>query len=142
MTSADADAFARFVQQRRVRCETERPHLDGLPAPSAAEYVVRLFALHDKAPHRVPGCPSCRDLARELRRLAETALAAEDLGAAVDIGPLPPVLYDSRVVPGRDEVALPVRLRSRADAGPAQPGDDRPVREACRRLKGLGVEGG
>jgi hypothetical protein len=140
MTSADGDDIADLVRRRRVHFELEREYVDGELDGPAAGFLLRLFALHDKCAHVVPDCPCCRRLAGELRRLATTALSDVSLDADVQVGLLPPALYESRALPGRDEVALGVRVRPRSRG--SQPGGARDDRDGLsRRLKRLGLEG-
>ncbi len=127
------------VRQRRVHFETECEWVDGQSRRTAAGWTVRLFALHDKGAHLVPGCPSCQRLALDLERLAAGALCDGELDAHVDVGVLKPALYQSRALPGRDEVALAVRVWPRDGASPARGADGACVREVRRRLRRLGV---
>ncbi len=136
MTSPSAD-IAEFVRRRRVHFEIEREHIDGsLERPP--EFLLRLFALHEAAAHLVPGCPCCRRLAAELRRLAATTLSGGNPEADVEIGLVPPVLYECRAFPGRAEVALNVHVWPYSRGSPARAADDERA-WITRRLKRLGV---
>ena len=140
MTSTEADDILQLARRRRAHFEVEREHVDGERDGSAAGFRVQLFALHDKGTHVVPGCPCCRQLAAELRRLATAVLPDASLDADVQIGLLSPALYDCRALPGRDEVALGVRVWPRSHARQRGEGhDERDLLSRC--LKRFGLEG-
>ena len=132
MTSADGDDIADLVRRRRVHFELEREYVDGELDGPAAGFLLRLFALHDKCAHVVPSCPCCRRLA---------VLSDVSLDADVQVGLLPPVLYESRALPGRDEVALGVRVWPRSHR--SEPGGGHDERDRLsRHLRRFGLEGG
>jgi hypothetical protein len=138
MTSAEGDQIADVVRRRRVHFDVERQYVDGELDGPAAGYFVRLFALHDKGAHVVPACPCCRRLAGELRRVATTVLSDLSLDADVELGLVPPALYECRALPGRDEVTLGVRVWPHG----SQPGGGHDERDRLsRRLKRFGLEG-
>jgi hypothetical protein len=133
------DEIALVVRQRRVHFDAERECIDAAAGRIAVGWTLRLFALHDKGTHRVGACPCCRRIALELRRVLEVALRGADLDASVEVGLLAPVLYDSSVVPGRDEVALPLRLWRRGAGAPGPGGDEACARHLRERLKRYGL---
>jgi hypothetical protein len=134
-----ADELALVVRQRRVHFDSERECVDAASGRIAIGWTLRLFALHDKGAHRVADCPCCRRIALELRRVVETVLRGDDLDASVEIGLLAPVLYDSSVVPGHEEVALAVRLWPRSAASRGRGCDEACARHVRERLKRYGL---
>ncbi len=103
-------------------------------------FEVRLSAVHARGAHALPGCPKCRDLADDLRRIAEWVVPPEDRPTRYEIEPFHPALYESRVVPGADEVAIAIRLVHRD--GYDQPIDaceERCLKEIRERLRTLGI---
>lgn len=89
-------------------------------------FEVRLWAAHARGAHAMPGCSKCRDLAADLRRIAEWAVPSEDRATRIEIEPFHAALYESTVVPGADEIAIAIRLIHRD-------GYDRPI-DACEEL--------
>jgi hypothetical protein len=140
-TSADTVDLSLVVRQRRVRFDTEREYVHTASGRIAVGLTLRLFALHDPGAHHVPGCRSCRALALQLRRLASTLLAQANLGADVELGFVAPALYESPTLPGRDEVAMIVRIWPRAASRQVNGSDDACADRLRRGLKQLGVSG-
>lgn len=103
-------------------------------------YVVRLWAVHEKGARAMPGCSLCRDLVKNLHRIAEAVLPARDRPTATALDPYRPALYESGVVPGADEVSLEIRLHHRDDyALPIDACEERCLREIRAALRALGV---
>jgi hypothetical protein len=103
-------------------------------------FQVRLWGVHPKGAGVLPGCSRCRELDRELRRIAAFVVPREERPTRLELEPLRPALYDSSVVPGADEIALSIRLVHRQ--GYDQPVDaceDRCLKEILARLRQLGV---
>jgi hypothetical protein len=75
--------------------------------------------------------------AQELVALAEQVVPEERDGAAVEIEPPAPALYDSSVVEGADEIALDIRLvhggPGDVPAGPAEERCLKAIRKALER---------
>jgi hypothetical protein len=101
---------------------------------------VRLWGVHAKGARALPGCSRCRELEQELRRIAEFVVPREERPTRLDFEPFYPALYDSRVVPDADEIALSIRLVHRE--GYEQPVDaceERCLKEIVARLRELGI---
>src|SRR6266540_4769763 len=103
-------------------------------------FEVRLWAVHARGAHALPGCSKCRDLAADLRRIAEWAVPSEDRVTRIEIEPFHAALYESTVVSGADEFLFSIH-RDHRD------GYDRPI-DACeelclkeirQRLRALGI---
>jgi hypothetical protein len=133
------DEIALVVRQRRVHFDAERECVDAASGRIAVGWTLRLFALHDKRTHRVGACPCCHRIALELRRVLEVVLRGADLDASVEVGFLAPTLYESSVAPGRDEVALPLRLWPRGAGADGRGGDEACARHLRERLKRYGL---
>jgi hypothetical protein len=101
---------------------------------------VRLWGVHAKGSGPLPGCPKCREIFSRLQLVAEYALEGET-SMQIALEPLRRALYDSRVVPGTDEIALPIRITAPAGdaATPARGGEERCLKLIRARLKELGV---
>lgn len=98
--------------------------------------IVRLWGVHAKGSGPLPGCEKCHEIVSHLERVAEYAL--NDTSLRFEFEPFRPALYDSRVVPGTDEVALPIRIPQDA-ATPASGSGERSLKLVRARLKELGV---
>jgi hypothetical protein len=100
--------------------------------------IVRLWGVHAKGSGPLPGCEKCHEIVSHLERVAEYALDS-DTSIQFEVEPFRPALYDSRVVPGTDEVALPIRIPT-SNAKTAASGRGEPCLKLIRaRLKELGV---
>ncbi len=102
--------------------------------------LVRLWGVHAKGAGALPGCAKCHEIVSRLRLVAEYALD-HDTSMQIALEPFRRALYDSRVVPGTDEVALPIRITTptRDAAPPASRGEEQCLRLIRARLKELGV---
>ena len=102
-------------------------------------YLVRLWAVHARGARALPGCGECRELVNDLRRLFEHVVPPAPAGSTVDLDPFRPALYESRIVPGADEVALTLRLLRHGDGDqPVDAAGERwlkSVRDALRSLE-------
>ncbi len=133
--AAIASGPCEFVREHRAHFEIERETIDGASGRTLAGFDVRLFALHEKIAHAVPGCPVCSRVAAALRGIGNTAFLTNPVDADVHIAPFEPVLYDSKQVPGSDEVMLTVQLWPHWSSC----GVERCLKEVRGRMRGLGV---
>ena len=103
-------------------------------------FQVRVWTVHDKGSHAMPGCVKCQELLAELDRIVQWAIPAEDRLTRVEIERPGAALYDSSEVPGADEVALNIRLTHReAYASPVDPCERRCLQQIRQRLRWLGI---
>ena len=103
-------------------------------------YQVRVWTVHDKGAHAMPGCVKCRELLAELDRIVQWAIPTEDRPTRIEIERPGAALYDSKEVPGSDEVALTIRLVHReAYAAPIDACERRCLQQIRERLRGLGI---
>lgn len=102
--------------------------------------LLRLWGVHAKGSRPLPGCAKCREIIKRLELVAEYALD-HDTSMQIAFEPLRRALYDSRVVPGTDEVALPIRITAstRDAATTGSGGEERCLKLIRARLKELGV---
>jgi hypothetical protein len=103
--------------------------------------LVRIWGVHAKGARALPGCTKCHELLSLLEQVAAFAFEDELSSGQVGVEPFRPALYDSRVVPGTDEVALTVRIagdRSVRDRGESGE-EERALKLVRARLKALGI---
>lgn len=139
LTSPVGD-LAAFVRGHRV-------HFDVIPEVTfrgserlKVGYVVRLWAVHAKGARALPACGKCDELIARLREIALTVTPPSDRPTMTAIEPFEHALYDSREVPGADEVMLSMRLTHRAEyAAPIDVCEDRCLKEVRDALKSLGA---
>lgn len=138
--TAVVEELARIARSHKV-------HFDVLPevvvkteGRTAVGYEVRLFALHEKGSRALPGCPKCLELVADLQRIAEWIVPHEHRPTVASIEPFQRSLYDSKEVPGTDEVELSIRLFHREGyERPVDPCETRCVKEIRERLKALRI---
>ena len=103
-------------------------------------FEVRLWAVHPKGARALPGCDKCRVLVRALERIAAAVLPPEGRATRYAVEPVAPALYDSRDVPGADEVSLTLRLVHREEyERPVDACEERCLKEIRESLKALGA---
>jgi hypothetical protein len=99
---------------------------------------VRLWGCHAKGARAMPGCSLCSDIDLQLRQIAEFVVPHDERPTRLELEPARPALYDSKVVPGADEIALSIRLVHRE--GYDQPVDkceERCLKEILAKLREL-----
>ena len=100
-------------------------------------YRVRLWAVVS-GQRLLPGDVSASLFAEALRALARKVVP-EGAGTQVTIEPPEAALYDSRVVPGADELALDILLVHEGNA-PAGEGEERCLKGVRKTLESLGAQ--
>jgi hypothetical protein len=101
---------------------------------------VRLWGVHPKGARALPGCARSRALERELRRIAHSVIPREERPIRFEVEPVRRALYDSRVVPGADEIALSIRLVHRdGTLRPVDSNQERCLKELVARFRALGI---
>ncbi len=101
-------------------------------------YRVRLWAVVSGA-RLLPGDASASLFAAALRALAEKVVPHERGTSRVTIEPTEAALYDSRVVPGADEIALDVVMVHEGN-GSAGEGEDRCLKAVRQTLESVGAQ--
>lgn len=135
------------LEQLRAVTRRLRAHFDVVPVLELrgdtrlrVGSVVRLWGVHPKGARALPGCPKSRAIFSDLEPVAAYALGG-DPSMQIALDPLRPALYESRVVPGADEIALAIRITPRADHGAAaaRAAEERYLKLVRARLRELGV---
>jgi hypothetical protein len=134
----NAEALRALVRRLHVHydVETELELRDDVRVPVAL--IVRLWAVHARDARALPGCPRCRELRSHLERIAGFVLPGP-VGSRVTIDPLRPALYDSRVVPGADEIGLAIRVAHGDRGEPIDGREERSVKGIRAELGKLGI---
>lgn len=137
---SDVEELARTARRHRVHYDVTPEVLIKLEGRTAVGFEIRLFAGHEKGARALPGCPKCLNLVAELRRIAEWVVPHEHRPTVASIEPFRPSLYDSKEVPGADEVVLSMRLIHREGYDrPVDACEQRCLKEIRERLKVLGI---
>ncbi len=140
MTSTDAVGLSEIARNRHVHFDVEPEMIIRGSERVKVGFEVHLWAVHPKGARALPGCPKCWELVNDLRRIAEAVVPPEGRPTRSELEPFGRALYDSRVVPGSDEVSVTIHLFHRE-------GYDRPI-DACEeqclkeiraRLRALGI---
>lgn len=139
----DMDAFEdlrAIARRHHVHFEVSPEiHVEG-SVRTKVGFLVRVWSVHDRGAHAMPGCDRCRDLLRELERIVQWVIPPEERPTRVQLESTGPALYDSREVPGADEVAINIRLTHRETyANPIDACEERCLRQIRERLRWLGV---
>lgn len=101
--------------------------------------IVRLWGVHAKGARALPGCPKCREVVAELGKLAEFAIDHDAGSLRVEVEPMNRRLYDSRVVQGADEVALPILIANGEERTPTDARAEAFLKKVRARLRELGI---
>lgn len=131
MTTATLIERSEIARARQVHYDVEPKIVIRGSERMKVGFQVRLWAIHSKGARALPGCPKCWSLLEDLRRIAEDIAPTDERPSRTEVAPFRSALYDSRVVPGADEVSVTICLIHRD-------GYDRPI-DACeeRCLKGI-----
>jgi len=133
------EAVRGLVQRHHVHFDVrEEVAVDGEQRQRIG-YRVRLWAVVSGT-RLLPGDASASLFADALRAVAQKVIPDERGSTAVSIEPTEAALYDSRVVPGADEIALDILLVHAAGAQPADGSEERCLREIRRTLESVGAQ--
>jgi hypothetical protein len=111
MTEArDESVLRQFVKRHHVHYSVEPEWVITGDGRWPVGFNVRLFAGHGRRARALPGGPKSRALVASLRSLAESLLPECRTVGRIELEPFRPVLYESRELPGTDEVAVTIRL--------------------------------
>ena len=130
-----------FVKEHHVHFSIEPEWAVTPGGRRAVGFNVRLFAALEKGDRTLPGGSKSRALAASLRKVVESLLPECDSAARIDVEPFSPALYDSREVPGADEVALTLRLLHYSEnyARPVDASEERCLRALRSRFKAVSL---
>ena len=135
------------LQELRAVAKRRRVHFDIRPdftyrdhRPTAVGFEVRVWGVHEKGSHALPGCERCRPILEELEQVARWALPPEEPPTRLEVVPCDRSLYDSKVLPGADEVYVAIRVEHRGSSElPVDACEDRCLRAIRLRLRELGI---
>lgn len=142
MTSEPATLMelAEIARTRKVHFDVEPEIIIRGSERVKVGFQVHLWAVHAKGARALPGCPKCWDLVEDLRRIAEEVVPADERPSRTELTSFRPALYDSRVVPGSDEVSVTIRLIHREGyERPIDACEERCLKEIRARLRVLGI---
>ncbi len=136
----DAEALDRFVREHHVHYEVLPEEAFEGGRREVVGFDVRLFGTHGEARLEAPACPRCTELLTELRSFAESVVSSADATERSEIVSEPQALYQSKEVPGADEVAVTMRIRcgSPEHRRPGA-GEDPCLADVRQQLDSLGV---
>ena len=132
----DRAALERVVRRHRVYHEVYAEKAIGVKGRPVVAIEVRVWAVAEKGG---PKAGTTR-AAAEAAALVGSAANGED--GPADLEPFRSALYDSRQVPGADEVFVALALRLHGEGADADRERDRRLTLLRRRLEGLGVFAG
>ncbi len=134
----ESESLRRLVRDRHVHYDVDLEWMTRRGERSPSGFEVRFFAAHERGARALPACEKSRALASLLRQAAERLLPPFTTPVRYEFEPFVPVLYESRALPGTDEVAVTVRVFTDGDHV-AQPADDPALRTLRARLRRLGI---
>lgn len=136
MDPATFQAIRGLVQRHHVHFDVrEELESDGAQRRSVG-HRVRLWAVVS-GQRLLPGDASASLFADALRAVAQKVIPAERAGAVVEVVGMEPALYDSRVVPGADEIALDILVLRGPKA--AAGGDESCLKAIRKTLESVGA---
>lgn len=135
------------LQELRALAKRRHVHFDVRPdvtyrdhRPMAVGFEVRVWGVHDKGAHAMPGCAQCRPILEELEQIVRWALPPKESETRIEVVPCDRSLYDSKVLPGADEVFVAVRVEHRgAMELPVDACEERCLKRIRQRLRELGI---
>lgn len=137
------DAFGELralVRQRHVHFEVRPELVVRGDVRLKVGFEARVWSVHDRGAHALPGCSRCDMLHAELERIVQWAMPEGGRPTRLEVERTRRSLYDSREVPGSDEVAVVVRLVHRDGyEAPIDACEERCLRELRERLRWLGI---
>jgi hypothetical protein len=141
MDARTAEAIRGLVTRHHVHWDVrDEVVLDDHLQRLKVGYRVRLWAVVSGA-RILPGDASASLFAQALGAVAHEVIPEDPGTTAVSIEPTEAALYDSRVVPGADEIALDILLvHGPRDAGAADGGEERCLKTIRKTLESVGAQ--
>jgi hypothetical protein len=142
MTEArDESVLRQFVKRHHVHYSVEPEWVITGDGRWPVGFSIRLFAGHGRHARVLPGGPRSQALAVSLRSVADSILEECRTLARIEVDPFRPVLYESREVPGTDEVALTIRMMREFDrrVQPVGASEEHCLKEIRKLLKRLSL---
>jgi hypothetical protein len=139
MDTATFEAVHGLVQRHHVHFDVREEVVSDGEQRQRLGYRVRLWAVVSGT-RLLPGDASASLFAAALRSVAETIVPEDPGTTTVSIEPTEPALYDSRVVPGADEVALDIRIVHGMGDATADASEERCLKAIRRTLESVGAQ--
>jgi hypothetical protein len=138
--TASNDPLPAFIRDHRVHFDVTQEITFRGSERLEVGYVIHLWALHPKGARALPGCAKCEELVARLREIALAVVPAGPRPTVPLVEPFEHALYDSKDVPGADEVMLSMRLAHREEyAASVDACEERCLKEIRTKLESLGV---
>ncbi len=132
-------AMRGLVQRHRVHFDVREEVVSDGEQRQKLGYRVRLWAVVS-GQRLLPGDASASLFADALRALARKVIPESPGTTQVTIQPTEAALYDSRVVPGADEIALDVRLVNGVGDGTAGQSEEACLKAVRKALESVGAQ--
>lgn len=138
MDARTFEAMRGLVQRHHVHYDVREEVVTEGEQRHKLGYRVRLWAVVSGA-RLLPGDASASLFAAALRAVAQKVIPGELGTATVTIERTEPALYDSRVVPGADEIALDVQILHGTGSAPSGGDEERCLKAMCKALESVGA---
>ncbi len=132
------EAIRGLVKRHHVHFDVREEVISDGEQRQKLGYRVRLWAVVSGT-RLLPGDASASLFADALRAVAAKVIPADRGTTRISIEPTEPALYDSRIVPGADEIALDVQILHQQGSGPAGADEERCVKAMRRTLESVGA---
>lgn len=139
MDAARFQAVRGLVQRHHVHFDVREEVVADGEQRQKLGFRVRLWAVVSGA-RLLPGDAAASLFATALRAVAERVIPEDPGTTTVSIEPTEPALYDSRVVPGADEIALDILLLHGLGNGPAGDDEERCLKAIRKTLESVGAQ--
>jgi len=133
------EAIRGLVQRHHVHFDVREEVISDGEQRQKLGYRVRLWAVVSGA-RLLPGDASASLFAAALRAVAEKVIPGDPGRTRVTVEPTEAALYDSRVVPGADEIALDLLMVNGEGDGSAGESEERCLRTVRRTLESVGAQ--
>jgi hypothetical protein len=138
-----SSALPDAVRRHRIYYEVQRESAQYGERRIVVAVQVWLWATLEKGRGVLPGSPGCRDAVETLHALAREAISRSAAAPPPDLEPFRWAPYESKLVPGTDEVRVELNFRAAPGVdGPEQVARERSLQAVRRALEGLGVAHG
>jgi hypothetical protein len=139
MAGPDPAALGTEIRAHRIYYEVYAEKAIGVKGRPVVAVELRLWSTLAKV---VPRAEAARAAVGAAERVGTVANGSNGEAAGADLEPVHSALYDSKQVPGTDEVYVALALRLRGDGAEAERDRDRRLVLLRRRLESLGVFAG
>lgn len=132
------EAVRSLVQRHHVHFDVREEVISDGEQRQKLGYRVRLWAVVSGT-RLLPGDAAASLFAAALRSVAEKVIPDDSGTSRVSVEPTEPALYDSRVVPGADEVALDIKIVHGLGHGPAGDSEEHCLKAIRKTLESVGA---